>query len=151
MQITKLLNSKDQVTPFSNGSEAVDWYCENCDSCTKAFIPKDMEYPDDKTTRSYIRSRKECHMKYFIDYAFVSGKIPMQVWKEMGNDEKTIYPKCIHFSDNDNDSWQPPKRPVPEDPDQLCLSLGIGDVFKKSKTFTYKNQYVIGHGKLEPV
>ena len=102
-------------TPFSNGTEAMMWVSNNCDRCTKAFIPKNGEYPSDETMKQYISIGKECKLKYHIDYGFITGKIPLIIAKQIGLDEVYgLKESCMFYSDNEDDGFKYPKKPKPD-------------------------------------
>ena len=121
----------ETITPFSNGSEACDWYATNCEQCVKSWHPDWNKPPvKQKTIKSYIKSGKYCKLQYEIDMGFITGEIPAETYKQ-------IWPKgrwyehpegpastdsCFHWSGDDNDRWKPPKRPSPGPPaNQLPL------------------------------
>jgi hypothetical protein len=132
----KAVKNKQQITPFSNGTSAMIWYENNCQSCTKAYFPKNGEYPSDETMKNYVSIGKECKCKYYMDWAFVSSEIPLEIAEKMGYTEEKGFPRtCILFSDNDDDRYKAPKRPKPDStpPNQLLMpfylqELGIKEI-----------------------
>jgi len=99
-------------TPFSNGTDAMCWYAENCEKCVKAYFPKDGIYPSDKTMKNYCSIGKECKLKYYIDWGFVSGEIPDKIAEQIGKDKDYgLKQTCLMFSDDEDDGYKPPKRP----------------------------------------
>lgn len=125
---------KETFRPFSNGSEAMVWYVDNCERCSKAYFPKDGEYPSDKTMKQYCSSGRECKLKYAIDFGFVTGEIPLDIAKQIGIDEQNggLKESCMMFSDNDDDGFKPPKRPKPDrTPDnQLVMPFLLDEVLE---------------------
>lgn len=120
-------------TPFSNGTGAMIWYDNNCTRCKKAYFPKDGEYPSDKTMKEYCRIGKECKLKFAIDFAFITGEIPMDIAKQIGLGELGgLKETCMFFSDNDDDGFVPPKRPKPENPDQLVMPFIMDEIANNS-------------------
>jgi len=124
------------IVPFSSGTEARCWYSENCERCTKAFFPKqDGDWPSDKTMRQYCSTGKECKLKYAIDLGFITGEIPLNIALQIGYKEETKdFPdSCMMFSDNEDDRWQPPKRPRPDKtPDnQMVMPFLFDSITKK--------------------
>lgn len=120
---------EEKFTPFSTGTGAMIWYSNNCDLCKKAYFPKDGEYPSDKTMKEYCRIGKECKLKYHIDFGFITGEIPLEIAEQIGISETGgLKESCMFFSDNDNDGFTPPKRPKPEDPNQLVMPFIIDDI-----------------------
>lgn len=111
------------MRPFSNGTEAMIWYDENCTRCSKAYFPKDGEYPSDQTMKKYCSIGKECKLKYAIDWAFVTSEIPDEVAAQIGESKYGLKSQCMMFSDNDDDRYRPPKKPRPRpiNPDQKDL------------------------------
>lgn len=124
-------------TPFSNGSEAMDWCARNCDRCTKAFHPKvDGDWPSDKTMRQYISIGKECKFKYHIDLGFIIGEIPLSIAQQMGyTEDKVWFPDCIHYSDNEDDGYKPKPRPKPDPtpPNQMVMPFIIEETLKQKE------------------
>lgn len=109
--------TQNNIAPFSSGSEAMFWYGENCEKCTKAFFPKKQgDWPSDKTMRQYCSTGKECKLKYAIDVSFITAELPLNIALQVGYKEETEeFPdSCMMFSDNDDDRWQPPKRLRPD-------------------------------------
>ena len=121
--------------PFSNGTEAMNWYENNCENCVKAYFPKeDRDYPNDKTMKKYIKSGKECKLKYAIDFGFVSGDIPDEVAILIGKrGEMGLKDSCMLFSDNDDDGYKPPEPPEPPDntpENQLVMPFEVNRILE---------------------
>lgn len=121
----KFYNGKieNPFTPFSNGTEAMMWYGENCDRCVKAFhIGANGEWPQESTLKQYVRLGKYCKLQYWIDVGFIEGTIPDDIAAQIGKDtDYGLKQTCMFFSDNDNDGYKPPKRPKPEPPNQMVM------------------------------
>jgi hypothetical protein len=114
-----------EIRPFSNGTEAMEWYHENCCQCVRAYFPgekkngEQKDYPCQATMERYVRSGKECKLKFYIDLAFISGTIPEPIAEEIGYGPDVEYPQyktlpweCKKFSDEDDDRFKPPPGPV---------------------------------------
>ena len=115
---------QEMFTPFRRGTEAADWYDNNCTRCVKAFFPKvDGDWPSDATMKQYCSIGKECKLKYAIDVAFITGEIPMNIAVQIGIDMDFggLKETCMMFSDNEDDGYRPTNQPDPEDPNQLCM------------------------------
>lgn len=119
--------SKDFITPFSNGTESMMWYDENCSSCKKAFFPKvDDDYPSEKTMKQYCSIGKECKLKYAIDMSFITAELPINIAEQIGLDEHGLLKwNCLMFSDKDDDGFKYPKRPTPDNTPQNQLVMPI--------------------------
>lgn len=109
--------------PFSNGTDAMYWYANNCELCVKAYFPKDGMYPSDKTMKNYCSIGKECKLKYHIDWGFILGEIPDEIAEQIGKDaDYGLKQQCMMFSDNEDDGYKPRKKPRPDDtPDNQIL------------------------------
>ena len=128
---------KDEMAPaFSSGTGGMNWYLNNCDRCTKAYLPKDGEYPSDKTMKQYCRTGKECKLKYHVDLGFILGEIPLCVADQIGHNNGFLKESCMMFSDNDDDGWTPPKRPKPDrTPDnQMVLPFELNEILEGHTT-----------------
>ena len=102
---------EEPFTPFSNGTEAMIWESGNCERCSKAWYPKDGNWPKESTIRNYVQCGKYCKLQYWLHIGYIEGAIPMNVAKQIGIDEKSGGLKdCMFFSDNDNDGYKPPKK-----------------------------------------
>ena len=75
-------NKFTEVTPFSNGSEAMIWRENNCDKC--------LNYED----KSKEEIDAKCKLAFNIDIGFVKGHIPLWVAKEIGCDYNPLYQTC---------------------------------------------------------
>ncbi len=115
------------MTPFSNGTEAMIWYGNNCEVCTKAYFPKDGEYPSDKTMKRYCKIGKECKLKYAIDWSFVSGEIPDDVAAQIGTNKFGLKETCMMFSDDEDNRYKPPHKPIDNIPDNQLMLFSIAD------------------------
>lgn len=116
------------IKPFSNGSEAMIWYSENCELCTKAFFPKNGEYPSDQTMKNYCSIGKECKLKYSIDLGFITGEIPLYVANQIGWNGSFLNENCMMFSDNSDDGFNYPKKNKPDNtPDNQLLMFSEFD------------------------
>ena len=129
---------KETIRPFSNGTEAMQWYDDNCTRCTKAFFPKiDGNYPSDTTMKKYCSIGKECKLKYAIDWSFITSEILLDIAKQIGIGELGgLKETCMFFSDNDDDRFKYPKgTPVDNSPmNQLVMPLILDeDNFNKPK------------------
>jgi hypothetical protein len=133
-----MTKKEPQMTPFSNGTEAMSWYYHNCEQCVKAYFPKEPgNWPKDSTIRQYISCGKECKMKYHIDYGFITGEIPVSIAEQIGYTEEKGFPSsCIMFSDKDDDRYRPPKRPSPDDtpPNQMVMPFYLEEIGVKALT-----------------
>jgi len=119
----------DPYHPFSNGTQAMSWYGENCDKCVKAWHPDAEKGPPSyETQKKYVTCGKYCKLQYWIDIAFIEGSIPKEIAEQIGIGQYGLT-HCRFFSDNDDDRWQPPKRPRPDNtPDnQLVMPFLIED------------------------
>ena len=68
------------VSPFSNGSEFMDWHCRNCDQC--------INYENE----SKRESDAKCKLAFNIDMASVlGGTVPLWVAREIGCDYNPLY------------------------------------------------------------
>jgi len=128
------------VVPFSNGSEACDWYSNNCSCCKKAWHPDpNKPTPSMKTMKEYRRIGKYCPMQFDIDDAFVTGEIPAETyqkiwpngrWYEQPEDSNRS-DSCAHWSDDNNDGFNYPKRPQKPPPaNQLPLFTEFDELVK---------------------
>lgn len=124
------------VIPFSSGTEGMSWYSRNCENCKKAYLPKDGEYPSNKTMKNYIIIGKECKMKYDIDMAFIISEIPIETANKIGvrhpinEGDRSCWlnQTCMHFSDDDNDKYKSPKRPRPDAPNQMVMPFILDEI-----------------------
>jgi hypothetical protein len=131
---------ENPITPFSNGTEAMMWMDENCDHCTKAFhVDEEKGWPKESTLKEYVRCGKYCKFQYWIDISFIEAAIPKEIAEGMGYTEEKRFPRnCLHYSDNEDDGYKPPKRPKPDNtPDNQLLmpfflqEIGIKEVEKE--------------------
>ena len=99
--------------PFSNGSEAAEWVCENCGACKKAMMCYDPEGYDNFRDggRSETLNGLNCFGEYAMGVGWITGKIPEEISIWMGGTEIELPGQCRFFTDNDNDRpdrQQPP-------------------------------------------
>lgn len=88
------------IRPFSNGTEAMNWYGNNCECCVKAYWPKDgKDYPDNM--QPLINLGMECGIKYEIDMSHITSEMPESFYIRIG-----LPGRCKEFSDNPADSWK---------------------------------------------
>lgn len=108
------MKDEPQIRPFSNGSHATDWYGRNCQRCVKAYFPqRGVEYPADESMKQYVRIGKECEMKYYIDWSFVTSEIPKRIYNKIG---LAHGPVCKQFSELKKDRYKPePRKPKTDD------------------------------------
>ena len=128
--------SKEMCTPFSNGTEAMDWMDQNCDRCVKAYKPlKEGEWPSFKTMQTYCSIGKECKLKLHIDIGFITSEVPVDICKQIGMDEVGRLKNCMHFSDNEDDGFKPNPRPKPDNtPDnQMVMPFIIENCLNKKE------------------
>lgn len=52
-------------SPFSNGSEAMHWYENNCDKCKKSYS----EYPDPAETEELVEAGAYCSLQWTLEKA----------------------------------------------------------------------------------
>ena len=119
----------EKFTPFSNGTSAMIWYSNNCETCKRAYFPKDGEYPSDRTMRQYCSIGKECKLKYAIDFSFITGEIYLDVAKQIGiNEFGSLKESCMMWSDNEDDGFKYPKKPTPnKTPDNQIMLFTVFD------------------------
>ena len=130
---------EDPFTPFSNGTEGMFWESRNCERCSKAWYPKDGNWPKESTIREYVRNGKYCKLQYWLHIGWIEGCIPTEIAQQIGVDEsKGGLKDCMLYSDNEDDGYKPPKRPKPDNtPDnQLTMpfylqEIGITEVKQK--------------------
>lgn len=67
------------VVPFSNGTDADIWMCNNCDLCYK------------HETKSTTEETAKCKMSYYLSLGFIEGTIPLWVAKEIGCEYNPLY------------------------------------------------------------
>ncbi len=123
------------IRPFSNGTEAMIWYEENCDRCVKAY--KGM--PDYNTTVKLVNLGMECKYKFGMDMAHITGEVELSIAEAIGYVEGKHFPRtCLHFSDDDNDRWKrpPTKRPKGDNDLQMCLPYAINDIVMNEELVT---------------
>lgn len=119
------------IIPFSTGTEAINWYANNCEACTKAYFPKEgKDYPSDATMRKYCTSGKECKLKYYLDLAFITSELPMKIAAQIGTTPYGLKENCMLFTDNTDDGYKASKRPTPDTtPDnQMVLPYAWDDI-----------------------
>lgn len=124
------------ISPFSNGSEAMDWVDNNCNRCVKAYRPKvEGDFPSFKTMQQYCSIGKECKLKFHIDMGFITGEIPVHIGEQIGfSDEhkNSLKQTCLLYSDNDDDGYKPKPRPKPDGPlNQMVMPFIIEQTLKQ--------------------
>ena len=135
--MAKSKSKEPMIVPFSNGTEAMDWYDRNCENCKHAYLPKDGEYPRDKTMRQYVRDGRECPMKYALDWAFVSSELPLEMARRMGYTSGPMPHTCLKWSDRGNGGNPPgPKRPAPIAPNQMSMNFEFSEIAQNHKPLT---------------
>jgi len=120
--------AKEMEAPFYCGTQAADWYCNNCDRCVKGHKPADGQYPKESTMRKYISIGKECKLKYAIDIGFITGEVEKKIVDQIGrNEHGHIAQTCMLFSDNEDDGYKPKPRPKPDKggPNQMVMPFII--------------------------
>lgn len=130
---------EEPFTPFSNGTEAMIWESENCERCSKAWFPKDGNWPKESTIREYVRIGKYCKFQYWMHIGWIEGSIPKSIAEQMvSNIDALHFQDCIHFSDNEDDGYKPPKPPRPDrtPPNQLVMpfylqEIGVKEISKE--------------------
>ena len=124
-----MAKKKEMIVPFSNGTEAMDWYDSNCEMCKKAFLPEDGEYPKDTTMKAYVRCGRECPIKYEIDWAFVSSEISLDMAEKAGYKDGRFPATCLLWSERGDDGNNPlPRRPKPVAPNQMVLPFALEEI-----------------------
>lgn len=88
----------EYITPFSNGSEAIDWTFHNCEICARAYKPEaGQELPGLEETKQLIKEGKECRMKAYIDLGFITGQIPRFIAEQIGYENSRLE-SCKKFT-----------------------------------------------------
>lgn len=106
---------EEPFRPFSNGTEAMIWESENCECCSKAWYPKDANWPKESTIRQYVRIGKYCKLQYWLHIGWIEGAIPKEIAKQIGLTEKgRLKSQCMFWSDKDDDGFKYPKKPKPD-------------------------------------
>jgi hypothetical protein len=124
--------SKESFIPFSSGTDASNWYENNCMTCVKAYIPENGKYPKDKTMKSYCSIGKECRMKYYLDWGFVIGEIPLKQAETIGIENNLLVKRCREWSDRGNGgNPKGPKRPKPIPNNQMILPFALLEIGEK--------------------
>lgn len=128
------------IVPFSNGTEAMMWLDHNCDRCVKAFHP-DMKkgWPSEKTLKEYVRIGKYCKLQYDLDIAHITSEIPIETAIQIGMEECGLKEQCMFYSDNENDGFNYPKQPKPDNTpnNQLVMPFILDEItigFRKKAT-----------------
>jgi len=117
------MKDTENIIPFSNGTEAMNWMESNCNRCTKAYFPKEGNWPSEKTLKQYVRIGKYCKLQYHLDMGYLLGHIPSDIAQQIGMDEVGRMKHCMFFSDDDNDRFRyPPHNPDDDIPgNQLVM------------------------------
>ena len=83
------------VSPFSNGTDAMVWHGNNCDHC--------LNYEAESTEVEQAK----CEMAFYIDIGFLSSEIPLRIAKLIGckydplYHSATLFKKCLSFKDTE--------------------------------------------------
>lgn len=127
--------SEKMMRPFSNGTESMIWYDNNCCTCKKAWHSKDGNYPKEETLKAYVRQGKYCKLQYDLDLGFVISEIPESTADQIGTTHKsetycTLKETCMMWSEKDEDDNRPrPRKPRdPSGPNQLCLPIELIEI-----------------------
>lgn len=96
------------VSPFSNGTEQVDWYGSNCDKCYRS-----LERREPPPRNGYVQSdyesalfqNRECGAKFCIDMAMVTERVHTRVVQWMGGKSSRIPSRCKRRITNPD--WKP--------------------------------------------
>jgi hypothetical protein len=64
-----------KITPFSNGTEAMEWVERNCDVC---------------------RTKSGCSARLNIEKGFITGEITVKAAVYIGQEYGELYPVCQH-------------------------------------------------------
>lgn len=122
------------LRPFSNGTEGMMWYDDNCCTCKKAWHSKDGNYPKEETLKAYVRQGKYCKLQYDLDLAFIISEIPESTADQIGTEYKsdkccTLKQTCMMWSEKgDGDERKPRKPRDPSGPNQLSLPIALIDI-----------------------
>jgi len=120
------------ITPFSCGTEAMDWLCNNCEQCKRAYKPKpgEEEYPDFDETKKLVEQGKECKLKFDLDFAFVTGEMPEETAKQIGYKNGRLSWSCMMMIDDDGRGFNYDDiKPIDDIPDnQLCLPFAMDEI-----------------------
>ena len=73
--------------PFSNGTEAMIWLDNNCDSCYKGRFYKRGSEPKDY----------RCRLYYWISLSMITGEMPMRIAKRIGIEDDCLALRCQKF------------------------------------------------------
>jgi len=112
------------VTPFSNGTEAMVWYSENCATCKRSWHPGERGFPHEVVLKRYVREGKYCKLQYDLDLGFITGEIPESTAKQIGEDEGGLKETCLLWSERDDNEGCQRKPRKPRDssgPNQFVL------------------------------
>lgn len=120
----------EQISPFSNGSEAMDWVCNNCGTCKRAHKPKDPNNPPNfSATVKLVNLGMECKMKLSVDFGFVTGTMAKEMAVLIGYTEENGFPdSCMFHSDDDRDGWHPVYKPKQPPDNQMCLPFALNEI-----------------------
>lgn len=127
---------KKMITPFSCGSEAFDWLSNNCEQCKKAYRPRTGEpyLPDFDETKQLVEQGRECKLKFDIDFAFLSGKIPLETAQQIGYKDGSLNQSCMMMIDNNRFGFDGDDiKPIDDIPDnQLCLPFAMDEIINSN-------------------
>src|SRR5690606_26169327 len=87
----------------------MNWPANNCDTCVRAFRPKNGKpLPDYNATQTLVNLGRECKIKFAIEYAMGTWTdIPDEVGALMSGKPGQWSDQCMMHSEDDNDG--PPK------------------------------------------
>ena len=115
---------EEEMTPFSNGSEAIIWYGDNCDQCVKAWFPDPNNPVKFTTEKKYVQIGKYCKLQFHLDYGFIVGVISRVTADKIGTQEgcdTCLKTRCDQFSSDDDDRYKAPKRPKHPPANQISI------------------------------
>jgi hypothetical protein len=93
VQISQFQVMKTYI-PFSNGTEAIDWLGQNCETC--------------KTSRGCIGQRN-------IEMGFITGEISQKAWLFIGFGDSNKYPHPCNWKDKREVKKHPKIKPPQTD------------------------------------
>lgn len=119
----------EYIIPFSNGTEAEMWYCNNCELCSRAFRLEPNERPLIlEEIKQLIKEGKECRMKAYIDLGFITGQIPRLIAEQIGYENSRLE-SCKKFT------TEPVAIQPAYNPNQLTLFPSDNNTLNKNKTY----------------
>jgi len=119
------LGKSPTVTPFSSGSEGMNWLGNNCDLCARNTA----QNAEMSVSISLVNKGKHCPWEVHLGYCFVVGELQGRAAKRIGwTDVDGMPAQCIRFKGRDEGG--PGRRsPKPVAPNQLVMPIGFGDLF----------------------